>query len=129
MPIVGQEGICVNLTHAMTKAIYSKQIILIGLVVLVGAIVLFNRLAVPMEKTIVQPSISPEASADAYYGHATSAACQTDADCIVSGCNSEICQGKSEEPLMSICVIPNQPTPKDLGYVCSCTVGACQWNK
>jgi len=63
-----------------------------------------------------------------YYGYSIGS-CEIDADCHVNGCNSEICQSKNEEPLDSICVIPDEPTPKQLGYQCECSENKCQWIK
>ena len=73
--------------------------------------------------TSVQP---PDQS---YYGSSTDAACNLDSDCRVSGCNTEICQGTTEENQVSICIAPSQSTPKDLGYSCGCKQQKCQWNK
>jgi eight-cysteine-cluster-containing protein len=63
-----------------------------------------------------------------YYGYSIGS-CEIDADCYISGCNSEICQSKNEEPLVSICVIPDEPTPKQLDYECKCLENKCQWVK
>ena len=65
---------------------------------------------------------------DEYYGSSIGS-CKTDADCYINGCNSEICQSKNEEPLSSICVVPDKPTPKQLDYECGCLENKCQWVK
>jgi len=64
-----------------------------------------------------------------YYGRSTLGNCTADDDCLVSGCNGEICQSKNEESLSSICVVPDKPLPKQLGYQCRCLVKKCQWVK
>lgn len=64
-----------------------------------------------------------------YYGQSTYGFCENDDDCFISGCNSEICQSKSEEILHSICIVPEKPTPKQLGYECKCLHLKCQWSK
>jgi eight-cysteine-cluster-containing protein len=73
--------------------------------------------------------ITCPSEANEYYGSSTYGLCQTDDDCYISGCNSEICQSKAEKPLASICVVPDKPTPKQLGYQCECQAKKCQWSK
>ena len=102
--------------------------------IIVAGVVLFGRLEVPDQ---VVPTLGE------YYGRSTLGACQSDADCYISGCNSEICQSRLEEGLSSICVIPDKPLPQEFGYQCGCyvdgeagkaspagggtSVGQCQW--
>jgi eight-cysteine-cluster-containing protein len=62
-----------------------------------------------------------------YYGFSTFGPCQNDNDCFASGCNSEICQSRAEEPMVSICIVPDRPTPPQLGYGCGCYLSECQW--
>jgi eight-cysteine-cluster-containing protein len=64
-----------------------------------------------------------------FYGSSTNYSCEVDEDCLVSGCNSEICQGAEEESMSSICIFPDEPLPKDLGYSCGCFEGQCQWGR
>jgi eight-cysteine-cluster-containing protein len=64
-----------------------------------------------------------------YYGWFTAGACTEDNDCIVSGCNDEICQSKTEQSLVSVCIVPDKPLPPQLGYQCRCLNGACKWTK
>jgi eight-cysteine-cluster-containing protein len=62
-----------------------------------------------------------------YYGSSTFGFCNTDTDCMVSGCNAEICQSRNEESLSSICIVPERPTPSQVGYECECLSSQCQW--
>ena len=64
-----------------------------------------------------------------FYGSSTNYPCEVDEDCLVSGCNNEICQSTEEEEMMSACLFPEQPLPQDLGYSCGCFEGECQWGK
>jgi eight-cysteine-cluster-containing protein len=64
-----------------------------------------------------------------YYGFSTFGYCNTNKNCTISGCVGEICQSKYEEPRFSICIIPNKPTPLQLGYSCKCVSNKCQWTK
>ncbi|MDI6825905.1 MAG: DUF333 domain-containing protein [Candidatus Aenigmarchaeota archaeon] len=76
-----------------------------------------------------QPGMNfPTTTPIEHHGISTQGRCSSDTDCIVSGCNGEICQSKFEEPLMSICVY-NPPYPKDLGYRCACVNQKCLWMK
>jgi eight-cysteine-cluster-containing protein len=62
-----------------------------------------------------------------HHGSSTHGKCSTDGDCFISGCNNEICQSKSEDPLTSICIY-NPPYPKDLDYECRCVEKKCLWS-
>jgi len=62
-----------------------------------------------------------------YYGSSTYGSCQIDTDCTVSGCNGEVCQSKSEEPIYTICIA--RPGPKAFGYECKCSENKCHWLK
>lgn len=78
-------------------------------------------------QTVLNSSPPPTTNSN-YYGSSTHVTCASDSDCIESGCNSEICQGKTEELVTSICVLPDQPTPKQVGLRCRCFAKKCQWN-
>ncbi len=64
-----------------------------------------------------------------FYGSSTNYPCEVDEDCFASGCNGEICQSVEEESMASICLFPEDPLPRDLGYSCGCFDGECQWGK
>ncbi len=64
-----------------------------------------------------------------YYGSSTDYACEKDEDCMVGGCNAEVCQGAEEESVMTPCIYPDSPLPGELSYSCSCVDGKCQWSK
>ena len=68
-----------------------------------------------------------ELGGEDYYGSSTNGPCSVNSDCIVSGCNSEICQAVGEEMIMSICMEPDKPLPSDLGFECKCVESACKW--
>jgi eight-cysteine-cluster-containing protein len=77
-----------------------------------------EQCAVPGGQTFVK---------EVYYGESTNFPCEFDSDCIVTGCNNEICAGKDEETMVSICIYPEDPLPKDLGYMCACASEQCKW--
>ncbi|WP_448587700.1 eight-cysteine-cluster domain-containing protein [Thermocrinis sp.] len=64
-----------------------------------------------------------------YYGSSTYGRCKEDSDCIISGCNAEVCQSRREGSIFSPCVLPSKPTPKQLNYRCKCVEEKCQWWK
>ncbi len=64
-----------------------------------------------------------------YYGSSTKYPCEEHGDCVVAGCNSEICTGVDEGGMASICIYPDEPLPLDLGYKCGCYGDKCQWGK
>lgn len=72
---------------------------------------------------------NPDYPSKEYYGGSTNSACSSSSDCVINGCNSETCGSTSDDPLASICVVPTEPTPLELGYSCECINSACQWNK
>lgn len=78
------------------------------------------------DKSASQMPISVTTAPD-YYGSSTFAACISDTECVVAGCNSEICQGQGEEESVSICILPDKSTPQQLGFTCSCHAARCQW--
>ena len=69
-----------------------------------------------------------------YYGSSTNSYCKTSGCCgriycTISGCNREICQSGKEGEIVSICIVPQKPTPEKLGYQCECLKNKCQWIK
>ena len=64
-----------------------------------------------------------------YYGSSTRYPCEEHGDCVEAGCNSEICTGVDEGGMASICLFPEEPLPRDLGYTCGCFENKCQWAK
>jgi eight-cysteine-cluster-containing protein len=75
-----------------------------------------------------QPSTNYPTTVPEHHGSSTFGRCSNDNDCVVSGCNREICQSKFEESMFSICVY-NPPYPKELGYECRCIGQKCAWTK
>jgi len=67
-----------------------------------------------------------------YYGSSTFEGCSDNSDCMPNGCNSEICGSSNptlDSPIVSICALPEEPLPRDLGYSCGCVDNQCMWNK
>ena len=70
----------------------------------------------------------PTTTLPEYHGSSSYGRCSSVDDCVISGCNGEICQSKFEKPMVSICVY-NPPYPRELGYVCTCANQKCAWMK
>ena len=67
-------------------------------------------------------------SEDQHQGLSTNDTCSSNNDCLISGCNGEICQSKSEELRDSLCLY-KPPYPKDLECTCKCVDNKCMWIK
>lgn len=76
----------------------------------------------------VKPSEYKYCSEDQHHGSSTNETCSSNNDCVVDGCNGEICRSGSEESMVSICVY-DPPYPKDLGCSCMCLDNKCMWAK
>lgn len=98
-----------------------KKLILFLLIILIVFISGCTNLSKPSEEY-------KYCSEDQHHGLSTNGTCSSDNDCSVGGCNSEICQSKSEEPMVSICVY-DPPYPKDLDCSCRCLDNKCMWAK
>lgn len=61
-----------------------------------------------------------------FCGKSTYSYCETDSDCIVSGCSGEIC-GSANEEIVSICIWKD--CYKNSNYNCKCINNQCQWSK
>jgi len=96
-----------------------KKLLLIALLSIV-------LLSACIEQPSEQPTTITTTTTEEHHGSSSLGRCRRDTDCIVSGCNSEICQSSSEEPMVSICVY-NPPYPDDLGYECKCVDRKCMW--
>ena len=90
-----------------------------------------NPTAVPDSNTNQYKSTDPNpeqgSSTPGYHGIALGN-CNKDSDCILSGCNKEICQAVGIEPAMSTCEY-REDTPLRLGYKCGCVQNKCDWTK
>lgn len=66
--------------------------------------------------------------AEGFCGWSTEGHCNSDNDCTRGGCNSQICQAKSEGIIMSSCDKPCYK-PEPYGLVCKCINEKCVWTK
>lgn len=95
-------------------------VILIIAIAIVLLLVFFQNVEIP--------TFTNETQNQDFHGSSTKGRCTSSSDCIITGCNLEICQTKFEEPLVSTCEY-NPPYPKDKGYHCLCIINQCEWSK
>jgi len=64
-----------------------------------------------------------------FCGWSTYGKCNSDKDCIKSGCSGEICQSRFEKPLITTCEWLDCYDAKKYKVACKCVNGRCQWVK
>jgi len=62
-----------------------------------------------------------------FCGRSTNGQCSSDADCITGGCSGQVCQSKSEEPVITTCEYTECYNAQTYGVICSCVNSKCQW--
>jgi len=62
-----------------------------------------------------------------FCGISTDGQCSTDSDCMVGGCSGQVCQSKSEEPVITTCEWRNCYRAIDYEAECKCSNNKCQW--
>jgi len=69
----------------------------------------------------------PYVSENMFCGISTYGECNNDSDCITSGCSSQICQSKYEEPIFTTCEYRDCYDAKKYNLSCKCVNNKCQW--
>lgn len=62
-----------------------------------------------------------------FCGYSTNGQCNADNDCITGGCSGQVCQSKSEEPMITTCEYRDCYNAKDYNLTCGCKNNQCQW--
>jgi len=62
-----------------------------------------------------------------FCGWSTNGSCTSDADCTSGGCSGQVCQSKSEEPVITTCEYKDCYNADASGVECGCLAGKCQW--
>lgn len=70
-----------------------------------------------------------EEAKDNFCGRSTYGKCSGNSDCIAGGCSGQICQAKSEEPIVSTCEYTDCYNAETYKLECQCVEKKCQWNK
>lgn len=53
--------------------------------------------------------------------------CKTNSDCIVGGCSSQVCQSKSQDPVVTTCEFRECYKAEKYNLSCQCVENNCQW--
>lgn len=69
----------------------------------------------------------PLTSSTDFCGTSTFGSCSTSSDCIKGGCSSQVCQSKSEEPVVTICDMRDCYNADAYNLKCECVNNKCQW--
>ncbi len=62
-----------------------------------------------------------------FCGTSTFGFCETDEDCMTGGCSGQVCQSKSEEPVVTTCEWTDCYDSEEYGVVCACVDSKCTW--
>ena len=62
-----------------------------------------------------------------FCGVSTFGECNSDKDCVVTGCSNEVCASKHEKPIYSACVYKTCYDYRKYGVGCRCVLGRCMW--
>lgn len=62
-----------------------------------------------------------------FCGTSTNGQCSTDSDCMTGGCSGQVCQSKSEEPVITTCEYTECYNAQIYGVTCGCLDNKCQW--
>jgi eight-cysteine-cluster-containing protein len=73
------------------------------------------------KKKILSPNLE-------FCGISTYSECQSDEDCIITGCSNQVCQSKNEEPLITTCEFRECFDARKFKVSCKCVDNKCQWN-
>jgi len=64
---------------------------------------------------------------DDFCGTSTNGQCSADVDCMTGGCSGQVCQSKSEEPVITTCEYTECYNAQTYGKTCGCVNSKCQW--
>lgn len=64
---------------------------------------------------------------EGFCGTSTFGSCSSSNDCVKGGCSSQVCQSKSEKPVITTCEYAECYDPKPYNLDCKCVESMCQW--
>ncbi|MEM4389602.1 MAG: eight-cysteine-cluster domain-containing protein [Candidatus Micrarchaeia archaeon] len=76
------------------------------------------------ECRIVQRARPPQP----FCGYSTNGPCAADVDCIRGGCSGQVCQSRTEKPVITTCEYRECYEAERYGLACRCVAGACRWS-
>ena len=71
--------------------------------------------------------LSPSGDINSFCGTSTLGTCDSDADCVTGGCSGQVCQSKSEEPVITTCEYAECYNASAYNLTCKCVSSKCQW--
>lgn len=66
---------------------------------------------------------------DEFCGFSTGGPCSSNSNCTVGGCSGQVCQSKSEEPLITTCEFRDCYDESLYDLKCKCIKNKCHWSK
>lgn len=87
-----------------------------------------NSLPKPTQ-TPLPSKLEPSLPGNGFCGSSTYGDCFVDSDCTQGGCSGEVCQSKSEEPVITTCEWKDCYDSRYYGVLCKCINKQCQWHK
>ncbi|MBI4664830.1 MAG: eight-cysteine-cluster domain-containing protein [Nitrospinae bacterium] len=94
-------------------------------ITLMGAFFAFGPQACSTSSTAQEPGDTTPT--EEFCGWSTEGYCESDMDCVVSGCSSEVCQSTRESEYNTICQWRDCYDPEPYQLHCGCVNSACQW--
>jgi eight-cysteine-cluster-containing protein len=70
-----------------------------------------------------------ESKTEDFCGWSTNGQCSLDSDCQSAGCSGQVCQSKSEEPILTTCEWRECYDKTKYGLTCKCVENKCQWSR
>ncbi len=64
---------------------------------------------------------------EGFCGTSTNGQCYGDSDCMSGGCSGQVCQSKSEEPVITACEYRDCYDANKYGVACKCIENKCRW--
>lgn len=64
---------------------------------------------------------------ESFCGTSTNGQCSVDSDCTSGGCSGQVCQSKSEEPMITTCEYRDCYNAEAYGVKCGCVSEQCKW--
>lgn len=79
------------------------------------------------DKKVEESAPAPKAPAEKFCGWSSNGSCQSDMDCITSGCSGEVCQSANESVYNTICQSGDCYDADLYSLRCACKNNTCQW--
>ena len=102
------------------KRIKREKIIFVTVFLILVAVALVLAIVLPKKKV-------SETVKTPFCGISTEGKCNSNTDCIVSGCSNQVCQSKQEARIITTCEFRECYNAEAYGLKCKCSNGKCKW--